>query len=465
MHLGGSDVIEHAPVIYQDINGSRRAVDGGYVHIADNRYGFAIGNYDSTRPLVIDPILLYSSYLGGSDEDVPTSSFVDRAGNIYLAGDTSSTDFPTANPFQSQHHGGTTINVGSDGFLMKLDPTGTSLLYSTYLGGEGPDAIQGLAVDPDGNTYLTGQTESSDFPLKDPMQQVYGGTVDAFVAKLSADGSSLIYSTFLGGSDDDRAYKIAIDSAGAAYVTGQTYSSNFPTKNPLQDTNHGNSDAFVAKLDPAGSALAFSTYLGGRELEQGLGIAVDATGAVYVSGITDSPDFPTLNAAQPQFGGTRDTFVTKLSPNGDAFVYSTYLGGSAEDRGAGVGIDATGSAYVSDYTLRRISLRRTLSKRFTEGPAPGTQITGLVMDSSRSSVRTVAHLYSRPISGARVMTGPSLPSQTDLAISMCRSERRRRISRRFIPSNLVTAAARLTCTWRNSILPCKGSCSELLRWE
>ena len=206
-----------------------------------------------------------------------------------------------------------------------IDPV---LLYSTYLGGNSTDQGNGIAVDAAGNAYVTGSTGSPNFPTVNPAQRALGGSSTVFVTKLSAAGSSLLYSTYLGGSLDDQGSGIAVDTAGNAYVTGSTFSTNFPTVNPVQATHGGGlADAFVTKLSAAGSSLLYSTYLGGNEHDQGFGIAVDAAGSAYVTGYTDSPNFPTANPLQAMFGG-RDAFVTKLSTLGSSLLYSTYLGGS-----------------------------------------------------------------------------------------------------------------------------------------
>ena len=241
---------------------------------------------------------------------------------------------------------------GYDAFVTKLSPSGTALVYSTYLGGSSNDEGYGIAVDSAGSAYVTGQTFSSNFPTASPLQAANAGEYDAFVAKLNPAGSALVYSTYLGGSAFDSGSGIAVDSAGSAYVTGQTNSSNFPTASPLQAANAGGSDAFVAKLNPAGSALVYSTYLGGSSKDFGNGIAVDSAGSASIVGSTSSTNFPTavpLQAANASASGD-NAFVAKLNPAGSALIYSTYLGGSNYDDGNGIAVDAAGSAYVTGYT-------------------------------------------------------------------------------------------------------------------
>jgi hypothetical protein len=300
----------------------------------------------------IDPsgsALVYSTYLGGSGNDQGNGIAVDTAGNAYVTGLTSSTDFPTTpGAFQAVCHGNCEV-----AFVAKLNLSGSALVYSTYLGGSGGiDSGSGIAVDSAGNAYVIGgTTDSTDFPTMNPLQPVYGGNGDAFVAKLNPTGSALVYSTYLGGSGQDNGTGIAVDSAGNAYVTGYTSSTNFPTMNPLQPTYGGHGDAFVSKIDPSGSALGYSTYLGGSGDDYGYGIAVDGGGNAYVTGYTSSTNFPTMNPLQPTYGGGEyDAFVVKINPSGSALVYSTYLGGTEAEVGYGIAVDSGGNAYVTGAT-------------------------------------------------------------------------------------------------------------------
>jgi hypothetical protein len=276
---------------------------------------------------------------------------VDSAGNAYVTGFTVSADFPTtAGAFQPVFHG----TPARQSFVAKLNPTGTALVYSTYLGGSGFDRTNGIAVDGAGNAYVTGVTGSTNFPTTAAaFQPASGGGSNAFVTKLDPAGAVLVYSTYLGGSGNDEGFGIAVDSAGHAYVTGFTSSPNFPTTvGAFDGTLGGTNDAFVTKLNPTGSALVYSSYLGGSGSDLGLGIAMDSAGNAYVSGRTSSPDFPTTAGAfQPAFGGgTNDAFVTKLDPTGSALVYSTYLGGSGSDPAAAIAVDGAGNAYVTGTT-------------------------------------------------------------------------------------------------------------------
>jgi hypothetical protein len=295
--------------------------------------------------------LVYSTYLGGGGSDVGGGIAVDSAGNVYVAGYTNSSNFPTKNPLQPAYGGG-----DFDAFVSKLNPTGSALVYSTYLGGSGYDWGSGIAADSAGDAHVTGITCSTDFPTKNPLQANYGGGSgqvcgDAFVTEINPTGSAFVYSTYLGGSGLDWGEGIAVDSSGDAYVTGYTYSTDFPTMNPLQPNLGGGTDAFVAKINPVGSALVYSTYLGGSGYDEGYGIAVDSAGNAYVTGDTNSVDFPVVNPLKSTYaGGGGDAFVAKLNPSGSVLVYSTYLGGSGYDHCSGIAVDSAGKAYVTGYT-------------------------------------------------------------------------------------------------------------------
>jgi Beta-propeller repeat len=333
------------PVIYQINDGRRHPVEGGYVHRRRHQIGFRVGAYDRSRPLIIDPVLSYSTYLGGSGTEGSTGIAVDATGAVYVAGSTSSTDFPTVNAMQPERNG-----FVSDLFVAKLTPDGTALVYATYLGGSNDEGGADIAVDSAGAAYISAITFSEDFPTVNAFQPAPKGT-DVVVAKLSADGSRLIYSTYLGGNGYEAEAAITVDLAGAAYIAGTTASVDFPVVNALQPTLPENRlAAFVTKFAPDGSALLYSTYLGGTQ--QGAGardIAVDSLGAAYVTGWKTSADFPLVNPL-PGTGGGVDAFVSKLAPDGMSLIYSTFLGGSGSDWGLGIAIDAGGAAYVTGNT-------------------------------------------------------------------------------------------------------------------
>jgi len=339
---------ENAPTIYQELAGKRVKVEGSFRLLPDGTVGFRLGVFDPALPLIIDPVLSYSTYIGGSSMDTVTSIAVDGSGNAYLAGWTVSTDLPTVNPVRAQNGGGV------DAFVAKLGPGGNTLIYCTYLGGRGDDRAFGIAVDPAGNAYVTGWTASPAFPTLTQVQPTIGGGKDAFVAKLNPAGNALIYSTYLGGAATDSGNAIAVDAAGNAYVAGGTYSLNFPTVNAYQSTNRGQQNAFVAKFSSFGSLL-YSTYLGGNGSDSASAIAVNASGNAYVTGGATSTTFPTAAPLQAASGGNQDAFVTKLNPSGNGLVYSTYLGGSggmagSSETGNAIAVDASGAAYVAGAT-------------------------------------------------------------------------------------------------------------------
>ena len=349
--VGEEEIRWHKPVVYQEKEGTRQPVAAHYTITDTNRVGFEVAKYDTSKRLYIDPLITYSTYLGGSGADQGNGIAADSAGNAYITGQTASTDFPTMNPLQPFNGGG----ANGTAFVAKINATGSALVYSTYLGGSGGDYGAGIAVDGAGDAYVAGGTASTDFPTKNPLQPANGGGSDAFVAEINPAGSALVYSTYLGGSGNDAASGIAINSAGNAYVTGETASTNFPTMRPLQPSyGGGSSDAFVAKLNAAGSALVYSTYLGGSGQDSGLGIAVDRSGKAYATGFTVSSDFPiTPGALQTTIictiytPGCANGFVTKINPEESALVYSTYLSGGAGGEGSGIAADGEGNAYVA----------------------------------------------------------------------------------------------------------------------
>ncbi len=354
----GPDLHLQKPLVYQqDEKGRKQLVAGSYILLAADSPHVAIqvASYDRTRPLIIDPLLAYSTYLGGSGFDEGRAIAVDSNGNAYVTGTTDSADFPTLSAFQ-----GALAGEGSqDAFVTKLNAAGSALVYSTYLGGSGLDEGRAIAVDADGNAYVTGSTLSSDFTTTPgAFQGARVNLTDAFVTKLNPAGSALVYSTYLGGFGNEEGRGIAVDNTtGSAYITGFTSSISstldppFPTLAAVQpDYGGGSKDAFVTKLNSAGSALVYSTYLGGTNLDQGSEIAVDANGHAYVTGTTDSVDFPTQGPFQGGLAGFQDAFVTKLDATGSARVYSTYLGGSGFDNGLGIAVDTGGSAYVTGLT-------------------------------------------------------------------------------------------------------------------
>ncbi len=348
------------PYVYQEIAGRRVEISSRFKLLGQtsdseksvHRYGFELGSYDKNYPLIIDPTLDYSSYLGGTNNDFAWAIALDDAGNVYIAGETWSTDFPTQSPLQGTHPGGT-----RSAFVAKIDLATSSLLYATYLGGSGEDIAIDIAVDSSGAAYVIGHTDSLDFPTVLPIQNSHGGEWDVFVVKLSPDGTVLDYSTYLGGFAKDYGRGIALDTVGGVYLTGETLSQDFPTVSAIQDSRAGRSDAFVTKINASGTYLDYSTYLGGGSANGAFGddfgrdIAVDAMGYAYVTGKTNASDFPTVSAFQANNGGLFDAFITKINPAGSAWHYSSYLGGSQNDAATALALEASGNVILIGETL------------------------------------------------------------------------------------------------------------------
>jgi RHS repeat-associated protein len=421
VHTAGGTLVQRAPVLTQTAapGAAPIPVAGSAVLLPGGDLGFRVGTYDPARPLTIDPVL-GSSYLGGTGSDQAFAVAADGSGDAYVAGITNSTDFPTSTgAYQTSNAAAQAL------FVTKVNPSGTAYVYSTYIAGVNFNSsnLYGLAVDAGGAAYVTGTTSNSNFPTTQGAYQtsVPGGGGGAFVSKLSATGDALIYSSFFGpggttttaiavdpegsayltgnvtsgsasafpttggafqtsasgvgakafvsklnpagsglayssflsGSGTDQGYGIAVDDAGEAFVTGATTSSNFPTTAGAYKTSNSsfNSVAFVSKLNAAGSALSYSSYLGGSGGDQGNAIAIDAAGDAFVTGSTSSTNFPTTaGAPQTSPGGGGDAFATKLNPGGTGLAFSTYLGGSGADSGAGIAVAPSGEAVLTGTT-------------------------------------------------------------------------------------------------------------------
>jgi hypothetical protein len=344
--VGGRDrrTLLRAPEIYQQRGGRREQVSGSY-RVRGNTVGLEISPYDPTLTLVIDPVLVFSTYIGGSGVDAAHAVAADGEGGVYVAGYTLSPDFPVTTG------AGGAGESNRDGFVARFDPSGT-LVYSAYLGGSSADSAWGIAVDASGFAHVVGSTSSADFPVAGAFQNAYGGQGDAFAARLSPQGDSLMYSTYLGGASGDSAAAVAVDSYGAAYMAGTTESPDFPVAVRFQKNFGGGSDAFVTKISARGDRVEYSSYLGGSSEDGVAAIAVDARGNAYVTGFTVSSDFPVLGSFQSGLGGPgwSDAFVSKIGLAGNALVYSTYLGGGRGDSGAGIAVDSSGSAYIAGRT-------------------------------------------------------------------------------------------------------------------
>ncbi len=366
----GGVLFQHKPVAFQTFNGARRAVAASYAMQRDGEVRLRLAKYDRSRTLVIDPVLSYSTYLGGSLTEDPADCGVDNAGNLYVVGATDSADFPILNALYPNFAGGPQpYPSDQDAFVTKYDSNGV-LLFSTYIGGATQqDKAYRVKVDASGNPTVAGITASTDFPTKNAYQARKKGGVDAFLFKLSADGTTLSYSTYYGGSADEGTdlvdtsdpnaasnfllgVRLDIDGSGNVYLGGNTNSSDLPLKSPFQSTRKGGDDAFIAKFSVVSGqpSLAYATYFGGSSFDACTGITVDAVGKMFISGYTQSADFPTKNAAQSVYAGATDCWIAKLDSNGVSLVFSTYLGGAGTDRLFRLALDRSGNAVVVGRT-------------------------------------------------------------------------------------------------------------------
>lgn len=368
-------LIDERPISYQEIGGRRIKIGSRFEIInTENDEAYfqfkILDDYNFDYPLIIDPGLIFSSFLGaiilnaGTNEGDKLGIAVDKSGNIYVAGGTLSSSFPvTLGAFQEVSSNSNNEEFTTSAYVAKLNTNGSSLIYATFLSGSSSDEARSIAIDSMGNAYVTGETNSSDFPVTlGAFQEDFPGLTtnlsSAFVAKLSSDGSQLIYSTFLGGSNDDEGTAIDIDFKGNAYITGETTSLDFPVTSEAFQQNFpsviSGDSVFVTKLNPDGSNLVYSTFLGGSNDDEGLGIAVNDMGNAFVTGNTESPDFPVtvgafqqINLSAPQ---TDSVFVTKLNPQGSDLIYSTFISGRGNDAGNRIAIDKMGNAYIGGET-------------------------------------------------------------------------------------------------------------------
>jgi hypothetical protein len=469
IHTNRGTFREAKPVSYQLIGGTKVMVDSRFILCDEdtdsNRYGFVIGSpYDPAYPLVIDPVLLYSTFLGGNDFDTGLDIAVDGSGQAYVTGSTSSVNFPTTADAFSQVFSG-----NRDAFVTKLNAAGTALVYSTFIGGDDFDEATNIAIDEAGQVYITGTTESSNFPVTTGAFQTSNpGVASGFVTKLNADGSDLVYSTYLGGSESTTGNAIAVDASGNAYVVGVTSSEDFPvtpdafqtdfagifdgfltklnangtdlvystfnggsgsdfgtgvavtpagnavisgstlsadfpvTPGSYQTTFTGFEDAFAARFNTTGTALDFATFIGGDDFQTGDSVAIDLQENVYVTGTTSSPDFPTTPGAfQTTLAGPSDAYVTKLNAAGSDLVYSTYLGGTGEETGLDIEVDAGGNAYVTGATD---------SPDFPVTPGAFQSVFGGVQDAFATVVNTAGNalVYSTYLGGDGLDTGEGI---------------------------------------------------------
>lgn len=455
VEMESGTLVHRHPDCFQIADGRRVAVESSFIAAGPDAFGFRVGDHDPNRDLYIDPlVMVYSTFLGGNLEDWGWDLAVDAQGCLYVTGLTSSTDFPVQEEMESRFHGGL-----SDVFLTKFAPDGRSLVFSTYLGGKRIDHGSAVALGRDGSIYLAGETESPDFPLVNPVQsQVLNNRADAFVARLTKKGRGLIFSTFLGGSDQDFGYGVAVAPDGSAVVVGAC-GDKFPVKNAIRPKfGRGIYDGFIAKIPAKGGSLAFSTYWGGGGWDAVEGVALDgqgriyivgetggrgfpikrafqkafggglwdgffgrlapdgqtvdfssylggsgrdlvnavalgADGALFLAGTTLSSDFPVQAAYQSSFGGKEDGFVTKMAGDGQSLVYSTFLGGPIEDRFEDLAVDAAGYAYVAGYSFGSLF--------------PATPPSDRNGESSLQGILAVFKPDGRSLAGARCLGGPS----------------------------------------------------------
>ena len=344
LSLGGGEVRLQQPRAYQMEGDQQQEIPVRY-QVHGKKVSFALGKYDRLQRLVIDPVLTYSTYLGGSGGDTAYGVVLDSSGDAYVTGVTASANFPvSAGGYQ-------TTNMGDgDVFVTEFNPAGTGIIFSTFLGGTGDDTPAQIYLSSFGNLLIVGSTTSNNFPTTSGVfQPAYAGSQDAFLTEMSPDGTSLLYSTYIGGAGIDFGTAVTVDTSGNAYVVGSTNSTNFPTMNPIQLGNSGLYDAFVTEVSPTG-ALLYSTYLGGSLSDYATGVAVDSKGDVYLSGYTYSTNFPTQIALQSSLAGGSDIFVTELYPGSSTLLFSTYLGGSSIDRSLGMTVDSSGDIFLTGDT-------------------------------------------------------------------------------------------------------------------
>ncbi|MDP9170156.1 MAG: SBBP repeat-containing protein [Acidobacteriota bacterium] len=364
---------EDKPVLFQEAGAERKSVPGEFQVFEDGTVGFSAGIYDRSKPLIVDPVILFSGYVGGASQTTITSLAVNSFYNIIVAGWTLGSDFSTSGSAQSRNGGGV------DAFVAGFSPAGGSMIFCTFLGGSGDDRAFGVTVDASNNTYVTGWTSSANFPVMGALQPRLSGSRDAFITKLNAAGSALVFSTYLGGSGVDSGNSIVLDSTGAVIIAGDTTSANLPvTAAAFQRRLGGAQDAFVAKLTLAGTAVQYLTYYGGSATEHCTAVKVDALNQISFGGSTYSINLPVINAAQPQSGGGQDGFVARLSADTSTLLIGTYLGGSGGSPGAqeqvnGIvimsdgSIEAVGATSSSDFPVTANTFQTKFGGGNTDG--------------------------------------------------------------------------------------------------
>ncbi len=344
---GARTLIQLAPLAWQVTpDGARRALECSWRALGPGRFAFELAGHDRSLPTVVDPVLVYSTYVGGSNADAARGVFVDELGEVYVTGWARSSDFPLSpGALDSSRH-------GQEGVVFKLDASGRELRYATYFGGRGDDEGAAIAVDARGQAWVVGTTDSPDFPAaREPSTHASSGGTEAFALRLSADGSSILNGTLLGGAGDDSACGLALSREGGITLVGTTRSRDFPVSfRAFAREPRGGQDVFVTRLDARGEGLVYSTRLGGSEDDEGCGIAVDGEGAAYVTGRTHSRDFPTTLGALDREHCSLDGFAAKFSSGGVTLVYSTYLGGRGADQGTAITVDEGHRAVIVGWT-------------------------------------------------------------------------------------------------------------------
>lgn len=347
LHTAAGDIRHERPRMYQQRNGAEIPVAGEFTLLDAGKVGFAVGTYDVSLPLVIDPKFVYSTIFGGEGKNGDTAYDikVDATGTTYVTGYTSSVNFFNTN-LSTAPAGGSL-----DAFLLKLDPTGTVILSALYFGGTADDEGHRIALDSAGNIYIAGYTTSKDFPIVNGFQTTIGGRKDVYIAKIDKAATKILFSSYLGGSLDDTLYGLSVDASGNIYLAGETLSTNFPVVKAIRPKFAGGfADGFVAKIAPTGK-VTYATYIGGRGNDRAYDVTSDADGNAFVVGFTSSSDFPIANALQGKFrGGSEDAFLTKLSPDGSTYLISTYLGGSGNEEAIRVLVDSAKNIVIAGYT-------------------------------------------------------------------------------------------------------------------
>ncbi len=342
-------LIERAPRVTQRDNGVDHEISSEYQLIGNQAVRFKLGkNYDPTLPTLIDPVLSFSSLLGGSSDDYGTGVAVDTAGCVYIAGYTSSSNFPIVGAYDPSANG------SFDAFVTKISPNGSTIIYSTYVGGSNDDRVSKMAVTPSGQATVVGYTVSTDFPTQSAYDNSANGLQDIFAFRLSSAGDALLFSTYLGGSSDERGFDIAIDASGRTYIAGETNSSDIPTPSGYDISKNAGFDAYIARLSANGTSLEYGTYLGGNSSEGAFGIAVDNGNVAYVTGYTNSPDFPMASAYDPSHNFDYDVFVSKLSSSGGSLSYSTFLGGTGTEWATSIARDGANNMYITGLTTSNL---------------------------------------------------------------------------------------------------------------